>query len=168
MKEWLGHALKRGDRINLHRARMCFGFDGVALWRQFRAVPTDDMALPCCTRLLSNAFSQPKRRWQWRWDLMIVCSPDSHATLFHIQPFVKTARLVELPVPVRSRPRNLSVWDASDRSCRQQGLQDPSQGWQPGDFIRLRLFNPRREVRTLLARRDASTRGLTFDLSGWP
>lgn len=35
----LGHTLKRYYRVNLHRAWMCFGLDGVALWRQFRAVP---------------------------------------------------------------------------------------------------------------------------------
>jgi hypothetical protein len=70
--EGLGHALKRCDRVNLHRAWMCFGLDGVALWRQSRAVPADDMALPRCARLFANAFSQPKRRWQWRLNLMIV------------------------------------------------------------------------------------------------
>src|SRR3982750_3237746 len=39
--EGLGHTLERCDRVNLHRSWMCFGLDGVALWRQFRAVPAD-------------------------------------------------------------------------------------------------------------------------------
>src|SRR5438105_15001456 len=129
--EGLGHALKRCDRVNLHRSWLCFGLDGVALWRQFRAVPADDMALPRGARLFANAFSQPKRRWQWRLNLMIVWSSDGNATLFHIQPFVKATRLVELPVPIRSGSRNFSVWDAIDRSCRQQGLQASSPCRQP-------------------------------------
>ena len=58
----LGHALKRRDWVNLHRAWMCFGLDGVALWGRFRAVPANDMALPRCARLFLNAFSQAKRR----------------------------------------------------------------------------------------------------------
>jgi hypothetical protein len=70
--EGLGHALKRCDRVNLHRAWMCFGLDGVTLWRQFCAVPADDKALPRGARLFANAFSQPKRRWQWRLNLIIV------------------------------------------------------------------------------------------------
>jgi hypothetical protein len=72
LKEASGHALKRCDRVNLHRAWMCFGLDGVALWRQFRSVPADDMALPRGARLFANAFSQPKGCWQWRLNLMIV------------------------------------------------------------------------------------------------
>jgi hypothetical protein len=95
---------------------MCFGLDGVALWRQFRAVPADDMALPRGARLFANAFSQPKRRWQWRLNLMIVWSSNGNATLFHIQPFVKAARRVELPVSIRSGSRDFSVWDAIGRS----------------------------------------------------
>jgi hypothetical protein len=75
---------------------MCFGLDGVNLWRQFCAVPANDMALPRGARLFANAFSQPKRRWQWGLNLMIVRSSDGNASLFHIQPFVKAARFVEL------------------------------------------------------------------------
>ena len=51
------YSLKRGDRIDLHRAGMSFGLDGVALWRQFCAVPADDVPLPCRARPLSRSSS---------------------------------------------------------------------------------------------------------------
>jgi hypothetical protein len=70
--EALGHAFKRCDRVDLHRARMCFGLDGVAFWRQLCAVPADDTALPRGARLFANAVSKPKRRAKWRLDLVIV------------------------------------------------------------------------------------------------
>jgi hypothetical protein len=70
--EGLGHAFKRCDRVNLHRARMCLGLDGVAFWRQLCAVPADDTALPRGARLFANAIAQPKRRGNWRLDLVIV------------------------------------------------------------------------------------------------
>ena len=70
--EGLGHALKRCDRVDLHRARMCFGLDGVAFWRQLCAVRANDTALPRGARLLANAVSQSKRRWKRRLDLVIV------------------------------------------------------------------------------------------------
>ena len=70
--EGSGHAFKRRDRIDLHRARVRFGLDGVAFWRQPCAVPADDTALPRGARLLANAISQPKRRGKWRLDRMIV------------------------------------------------------------------------------------------------
>lgn len=69
--EWSGHAFKRCDRVNLHRARMCFGLNGVAFWRQLCAVPADDTALPRSARLFANAISQPKRYGK-RWlDLVV-------------------------------------------------------------------------------------------------
>jgi hypothetical protein len=70
--EGLGNAFKRCDRVDLHRARMCFGLDGVAFWRQLCAVPADDAALPCGARLLANAISQTKRRGKWRLGPVIV------------------------------------------------------------------------------------------------
>ena len=72
LSEGLGHALKCCDRVNLHRARMSFGLDGVAFWRQFRAVPADDSALPSCARLLANALPQPERRWIWRLEMVLM------------------------------------------------------------------------------------------------
>jgi len=68
----LGDAFKRCDWVNLHRARMCFGLDGVAFWRQLCAVPADDTALPRGARLFANAVAQRKRRRKWRLDLVIV------------------------------------------------------------------------------------------------
>jgi len=41
---------------------------------------------------------------------------------------VKVVRLVELTVPIRSGSKNFSVWDAIDRSCRQQRLQASTRG----------------------------------------
>jgi len=70
--EGLGHALKRCDRVDLYRAWMCFRFDGIALWRQLRAVPADDVALPRGARLFANAFSQPKRGWHLLLNLITV------------------------------------------------------------------------------------------------
>ena len=72
MKEGLGHALKRSDRVNLHRAWMCFGLDGVAFWRQLGAVPADDAALPRGARLLATAIAPPTRRGKRRLDVVIV------------------------------------------------------------------------------------------------
>jgi hypothetical protein len=68
----LGQAFKRCDRVNLDRARMRLGLDGVAFWRQLCAVPADDTALPRGARLFANAVAQPKRRGKSRLDLLIV------------------------------------------------------------------------------------------------
>ena len=74
---------------------MRFGLDGIAFWRQLCAVPADDTALPRGARLFTNAVSQRKRRRKWRLDHVIVGCTDGDATLFHIQPFVKAARLAD-------------------------------------------------------------------------
>jgi hypothetical protein len=70
--EGLGHAFERCDRVNLHRARMCFGLDGVPFWRQLCAVPADDTALPRGARFFANAISQPEGHGKRRADPVIV------------------------------------------------------------------------------------------------
>jgi hypothetical protein len=75
-----GHAFKRCDGVNLYRARMCFGLDGVAFWRQLCAVPADDAALPRGARLFANAISHPKRRGKRRLDLLIAQSMNFHVS----------------------------------------------------------------------------------------
>ena len=81
--EGLGNAFKRCNRVDLHRSRMCLGLDGVALWRQLRAVPTDDAALPRGARLLANALSELKRCTEWRLELVFLRRTDN-AALLHI------------------------------------------------------------------------------------
>ena len=70
--ERLRHAFERCERVNLHGARMRFGLDGVAFWRQLCAVPADDTALPRGTGLLPYSISQPKGGGKWRLNLVIV------------------------------------------------------------------------------------------------
>jgi hypothetical protein len=69
-----------------------FRLDGVAFRRQFRAVPADDSPLPRGARLFANAITQPKHGGQWQRKLVINWGTDTIATLFHIQPFVRTAQ----------------------------------------------------------------------------
>lgn len=117
--EGLGHAFKRRDRVDLYRPWVSFGLDGIAFRRQFRAVPANDSALPRGARLLSYAISQPKRGGQWQRRLAIHWSTDGIATLFHIQPLLRTAGdrpTRRLPIPVCSVVMHFIARDAIGRT----------------------------------------------------
>ena len=83
LEERLGHAFKRGHRINLHRPCVRFRLDGVALRGQFCAVPADNSTLPSGARLLAYTISQAKRGAQWQCKLTSNRSTDVIATLIH-------------------------------------------------------------------------------------
>jgi len=59
------HAFKSSHRVNLYRAWVTLGLDGIAFRGQFRAVPADNLTLPSGTRFLAYAISQAKRGAQW-------------------------------------------------------------------------------------------------------
>ena len=81
--EGLGHAFKGSDRINLDRAWVTLGLDGIAFRGQFRAVPADNLTLPGGTRFLAYAISQAKRGAQWERKRPSSLSADFSTTWIH-------------------------------------------------------------------------------------